>query len=483
MEKAREPAYFHSVRLDYDRCRGCTNCIKRCPTEAIRVRDGKARILEERCIDCGECIRVCPNHAKLAVTDPLARLKDFRFTVALPAPSFYAQFKPAVPVQTFLRALLALGFDDIFEVPLAAEAVSLAIRHYLRTHPRPRPLVSSACPAVVRLMQVRFPALLHHIVPIESPMEIAARLAKAKISRETGLPAREIGCFFISPCPAKVTVAKQPVGSRGPSAVDGVLSMSDVVGAVLSHLAELTPGRRPAQEVAGATKAVDPGWPRASGLGIGWGRSGGENLAIGEGLLLAVDGIHNVISVLTEVEKGRLSDVDYIEAQACIGGCIGGALTTENPYVARVRLRQRAAAAGSVFKVDNEEVEDLIRQGLFELPEPIQPRPVLALDQDVVQALRKLELLEETVKRLPGLDCGACGSPNCRALAEDIARGAAVETDCIFLLREKVQILASEMVLLAQKLPPAMGQPSPGDSRAANPANEVGKASPSTGGA
>ena len=34
--------YFHSVRLDEEKCMGCTNCIKRCPTQAIRVRSGKA---------------------------------------------------------------------------------------------------------------------------------------------------------------------------------------------------------------------------------------------------------------------------------------------------------------------------------------------------------------------------------------------------------------------------------------------------------
>ena len=71
--------FFHSVTLDWDKCKGCINCIKRCPTEAIRVRNKKAYIIAERCIDCGECIRVCPHHAKRATCDSLDILKNYSF--------------------------------------------------------------------------------------------------------------------------------------------------------------------------------------------------------------------------------------------------------------------------------------------------------------------------------------------------------------------------------------------------------------------
>ena len=35
--------------------------------------------------------------------------------------------------------------------------------------------------------------------------------------------------------------------------------------------------------------------------------------------------------------------------------------------------------------------------------------------------------------------------------------GLAVETDCVFILRDRVQALAQELMTLAEKVPPAMG--------------------------
>ena len=118
--------YIHSVTLDKDLCKGCTNCISTCPTEAIRVRDAKAMIISDRCIDCGECIRTCPSHAKKAVSDPLDMLNKYTFKVALPAPSFYGQFKN-VSIDTVLTALKKFGFDDIYEVASAAERENVKV--------------------------------------------------------------------------------------------------------------------------------------------------------------------------------------------------------------------------------------------------------------------------------------------------------------------------------------------------------------------
>jgi ferredoxin len=48
--------------VNREKCTGCGTCIDVCPTEAIRIEDGRAVITVE-CVDCGACPRVCPEGA------------------------------------------------------------------------------------------------------------------------------------------------------------------------------------------------------------------------------------------------------------------------------------------------------------------------------------------------------------------------------------------------------------------------------------
>ncbi len=431
-------AYFHSVTLDKDRCMGCTNCIKRCPTEAIRVREGKAKIIDERCIDCGECIRVCHNHAKKAMTDPLEAIKAFRYPVALPAPALYGQFPPRVKVDQIIQGLLNLGFFRVWEVARGAEIVTQVLIKYLENHSLPKPVISSACPAVLRLIQVRYPELLEHVVPIESPMEISARLVKKELAEE-GYTLEQVGVFFISPCAAKVTSVKNPLGVQK-SQVDGVIAISHLYGRLLAQLGSPT------------ANSVQR---RASGAGIGWAVTGGESRLLPYNQVLSVDGIANVARVLDDIVMGKLKEVDFIEGLACPGGCVGGPLTIENPFLSKTRIQNLSKNCS----IPPAEFAYNLTLSDFFWTEKIEPCSVLVLDEDVALAMQKLEILDELHKSLPGLDCGSCGAPTCRALAEDIVRGLAVEIDCIFKLREKVTDLAERMVELSSKLPPSIGKP------------------------
>ena len=117
------------VYLDSAKCNGCVNCMKKCPTEAIRVRGGKAAIMYERCIGCGECVRACPNHAKKEFFDTLDGIKAFKYAVAVPSPSLYGQFNNIFNTDYVLTALKKLGFDDVVEGAIGAEYVSTPLRN------------------------------------------------------------------------------------------------------------------------------------------------------------------------------------------------------------------------------------------------------------------------------------------------------------------------------------------------------------------
>ena len=427
----RREKRFHSVRLEGDKCRGCTNCLKRCPTEAIRVRGGRAHIIDERCIDCGECIRVCSYHAKVAVTDPLSSISKFKYKIALPAPSLYGQFHNLRGISQILNGLKQMGFDDVFEVARGADVVSRAIRERLKNPDLPRPVISSACPAIVRLIQVRFPDLIDHIVDVRQPMEVAAMIAKREFARKHQVSAKEVGCFFITPCPAKVTAIRHPIGHET-SAVDGAISVLEIYGLLSSQI---------------RNAPVDLTLETASDLGVGWARSGGESRAVSEDNSLSVDGIENCIRVLEEIEDNRLKGLEFFEGAACTGGCVGGPLNFENNYVARsniVRLSSRDP--NPELNVEN---GMMTKYPLYDT-QRILPNTAMKLDDDLMEAMRKMEKIEKLYKELPGFDCGSCGSPTCRTFAEDVVQGDATKMDCIHMMKDQLRVMAQQMVDLAQ---------------------------------
>lgn len=423
---------FHSVYLDSSLCAGCTTCIKHCPTQAIRVREGKARITEERCIDCGECIRICPKGAKKSVSDPLALMDGYDLKIALPAPSLYGQFGLEYSPSQVFDALRAIGFDEVFDVAWGAATLTKAIGGYeAQGAELPRPLVSSACPVVLRLIQLRYPSLIPNLVPFLPPVEIAAREVRRRLGDLRG-DARRAGIFFISPCTSKVTAIKSPLGYVR-SEIDAVFSFQDIYAPLKKALKVKRSGEegRPA---AGSSRSL----PRESGLGAGfaWAKSDGELEALDIPGAVSVDGIANVIALLEEIDNGNLVDIPYIEALACPGGCVGGPMAVANPHVARTAIKA-IAKSERVQKPGRPRQVPQFGEAALRWDAELQPRPVMVLDRDLGKALLMAEELEAILEGLPGLDCGACGSPDCRAFAEDIVKGLARREDCVALLKEK----------------------------------------------
>ena len=334
-----------------------------------------------------------------------------------------------------------MGFDRVLEVGFGADLATKAIAEYLNSAGAllPRPVISSACPAVVRLIQVRYPGLVGNIIPMQPPMEITARYVKDAAMRELGLPLSDIGVFFITPCPAKATAVKQPVGTSE-SHVNGVIAIRDMVNHIKMNFDRIQTGNTTIQS--------------ASRLGLGWGRRGGEIDGLEIPNRLAVDGIHEVSQVLEKIENGGFQNINFLEAQACVCGCVGGVLTSENPFIAKLKLDIVSKESGEGNRGEFEKALKAIPKDSYFLPNKIQPRPTITLGTDVREAMKTLQEIERICKELPGIDCGSCGCPTCRAFAEDVAAGLMMRMDCLFDLRERVRCLAGRNLLACKKVAP-----------------------------
>ncbi len=406
--------YEHSVFLDVEKCTGCTTCLKHCPTEAIRVKDGHAVINEGRCIDCGECIRVCPHNAKKAKCNALSQMDKFKWKIALPAPSLYGQFENLDDIDYVLNGLLKLGFDDVFEVSAAAELVSAYTRKYLKTETITKPAISSACPVVTRLIGLRFRSLMDNIIHMLPPMEVAADLARKKALKEhPEFSDSDIGVCFISPCPAKASYVKNGFADYK-SRVDLVVPISEIyfqLISVMSHDSDI--------------KSLS----NSGIIGIGWASSGGESTAIFNESYLAADGIENVIEVLDKLENGDFPSLEFVELNACPGGCVGGVLAIQNPFIAKARLqslRRYLPVSENFVKADEGYIPENF---LFDdLP---NYHPISRLSDSMAESMRMLSDIQRIKGELPGLDCGSCGAPTCRALAEDIVKGQTSIDKCL----------------------------------------------------
>jgi iron only hydrogenase large subunit-like protein len=388
--------------------------MQNCPTQAIRIVDGKAKITEEKCIDCGECIKVCPFHAKTANTDTLEILKEYKYTIAIPSLSLFGQFKNKFNKDEILENIIKVGFNEVYDSSLYADILSAHLWDLVcKEDFIKKPIISTFCPAVTRLIQQKYPSLISNLIRLESPMEISARDAIKNVMKNHNLKREDIGLFFIAQCPAKVTSIKEPLGLET-SALDGAISIKEIYPIMMRNFDKL---HKP---------IVNSG----SGCnGLKWARPHGQAQAAQIGDYISVDGISEVSKILDMVETGIMTDINFIDAFACVGGCLGGPLNVENPFIARYRLDKMCSTCEPI---DREIYLKIDRESLCwnkEISENITD----VIDNDISKAMQKMMLIEELVKQLPGKDCGACGSPNCRALAQDTVKGLAAITDCVFL--------------------------------------------------
>ncbi len=416
-----ETSYFrHALKVNDYLCSGCTACMRICPTGAIRIRGGKAVLQDNKCVDCGECIKACPPKAIYIKQDDFQLIDNYGYRVALVPATFIGQFDGKYKTKEIYSCLHKLGFTHIYEVEHSVEFVAKLYREYMAAHPDIRTFISPYCPAVIRLIQVRFPSLVDNIIKLKSPLDASARVVIKQLMDE-GARRESIGIFYVTPCAAKIASVKSPVSNQD-TCIAGVINMDFLYNKVKLMLSNKDTD---AVTINHALTPSDVRWPL----------SGGE-AANFSGSPYAVDGLRNVIEFLEKLEDEAIDVPGFVEVRICDQGCVGGVLTTNNRFVARRRMEERAKLLERLHRdksdtsYDDSEFSQQIAEQMV-IPE-IKPRSLYKLDDNYGTAFKMAEEMKNLEKSLPGINCSVCGAPSCSALAEDVVRGEGCIGQCIF---------------------------------------------------
>ena len=442
------------------KCKDCYKCVRACPVKAIRISGGSAgagggslhaQVVKERCVLDGQCLRVCPQKAKKVRPDA-GRVRDWlaagETVIASLAPSFAAAFGLDEPMRV-VGALRRLGFSKVGETAVGAELAAAAVREEVEeVGAAPRrpgapvlPLVATACPVVVNLMETVYPEALRHASRVVSPMVAHGRLLKRLY------PGAKV--VFVGPCVAKKDEAERPGIS---DAVDAAVTFAELADWLFEE--SIDPAQVDPSPFDGPAPQVARVFPVEGGLL----RTAALPTDLMSGRWLAVSGMEGcreiLESLVDELPPPELDGVELIELLACRGGCIAGPGVPDDRSSVAAR-RQRllrfarpdagpadAAAAGhgadSVLRVLR--TEDLERD--FTDRRPRAPVPSEAEIREILARVGKHGPEDE-------LNCGVCGYASCREKAVAVYQGMAQSEMCLPYMREMAESMSNLVVAAA----------------------------------
>lgn len=397
-----------------------------------------------RCIDCGECYQTCPVNAIYIEQDDFQTIYNYKCPVILIPTIFSAQFPEKINQRAILSAIYHLGFKYVYEVEKSVDVIKEMINERVKKNADHRPLISTFCPAILRLIQVKFPSLVSNLLLTKPPLDLTALYIRKKLV-EQGIPAEDIGIFYVSPCAAKIAAIKSPVGEEK-SNIDGAINMNYLYNKVFRII----------KQGLYTLREDEFDFHPLSRNSIYWSLTGGEIKGIPTGRNLAIDEVHNVAEFLEKLENEEIENIDFLELRACDESCAGGILCAGNRFLIAERQKKRAKTRP---KIVTPEENTLLNYKDYLLKNckltDVQPRSMDKLDDDISVAMRKMKKVFEINNDLPQVDCRICGYQTCKALAEAVVNNEADIKQCIFvqrILEQTDKLTTTEALKLAKNV-------------------------------
>lgn len=319
----------HRSHIDASKCKECGKCAQACPYHAIAAlkrpckfscpvdaisydENGISVINEEKCIRCGLCIHKCPFGAigsKTFIVDVIKEIKSEHPVYALVAPATEGQFGENITMNSWKKAMKAVGFTDLVEVGLGGDmTAAYEAEEWAEAYKNGKKMTTSCCPAFVNMIKKHYPELIDNVSTTISPMCAVSRMLKAKEP--------DAVTVFIGPCISKKSEVKDHAIEGN---ADFALTYSEIRAMMRAKDIEL--------------EEDDNTYQESSVYGKRFANAGGVTEAVLQSLKESDDEIAATVNkcngaaeckkALLLMKVGRLPE-DFIEGMICEGGCVGG---------------------------------------------------------------------------------------------------------------------------------------------------------------